>query len=262
VKEVGADIVAMREYLYSLMELPPDAVVLDAGCGAGQDLRQIGQRVSGGARLIGLTLSDRDAASARQATAEDARCDFSAVDLSQGIPFEDGLFDVVYSNNLLECLTDKQGFLAEVHRVLKSDGQIVCAHWDHDSHTIDGGDKGLVREVVHAFADWKQAWMADADGWMGRRLWRTFQRSRLFAGSIQTYVLTNTVFTPPWHGYETITSFAALVRRGLISQAQYDALLRAVHLLADRDEYFYSVTLYIYVGRKIGTGSVPGDFVN
>lgn len=256
-KDVGPDITAMREHLCSRLELPPGAVVLDAGCGDGADLRQIGRRLGDGARLVGLTLSERDVTTAQQAVDGDPRFDFRIADVSQGLPFADGMFDIVYSNNLLECLTDKQAFLAEMHRVLRPGGQVVCAHWDHDSHVIDGDDKGLVREIVHAFADWQQAWMTDSDGWMGRRLWRTFQQIGLFEGIVQPYLLTNTEFAPPWYGYQTIISFAALVRRGLISQPQYDAFLQAVQRLADRHEYFYSVTLYVYVGRKIQVS--PGD---
>lgn len=241
----------MRDYLHSLLDLSPGSVVLDAGCGDGRDLQQIGQRAGSAARLVGLTLSDQDVETARQATKGDLRYDFQVADLSQPTDFEDGSFDIVYSNNLLECLSDKQAFVAEMHRVLMPGGQIVCAHWDHDSCAFDGDDKELIRQVVHAFADWKQPWMTDADGWMGRRLWRTFQQSGLFAGEIRSYVLTNTEFASPLYGYQMVASFVALVRHGLILQAQYDAVLNAIRHLADNNEYFYSTTLYIYIGRKI-----------
>ena len=72
--------------------------------------------------------------------------------------------------------------LAEAHRLLKSSGQIVYAHYDWDSQTIDGTDKHLVRRIVQSFNDWQQNWMGACDAWMGRRLWSTFQERRAVSG--------------------------------------------------------------------------------
>lgn len=110
------------------------------------------------------------------------------------MPFEDETFDVVFSNNVLECITDKGKLLSEIARVLKPSGQVVCAHFDWDSQLIDGTDKALVRKIVQTFNDWQQGWMDDCDAWMGRRLWKTFNRSKLFNGEIQCHVLTNTKY--------------------------------------------------------------------
>ncbi len=179
---LGPDIMAMRRWLHGLWELPPDAAVLDAGCGDGRELVQIGQSVGPAARLVGVNLTPDPIEKARAGSPEDDRFAFAVADLAQPWPFEDGVFDLVYSHNVLECLTDKQAFLRETFRVLKPGGQVACAHWDHDTHVIDGVDKALVRKIVAAFSDWQQAWMPDADGWMGRRLRRTFQESGLFRG--------------------------------------------------------------------------------
>lgn len=52
--------------------------------------------------------------------------------------------------------------MREAVRVLRRGGQLVVGHWDWDSQLFDGSDWALVRRLVHASADWQQAWMAHA----------------------------------------------------------------------------------------------------
>lgn len=101
------------------------------------------------------------------------------------------------------------------------------------------------------FGDWKQKWMTDCDSWMGRRLWGTFNRTGLFKGNIYTYVLTNTKFCAPYYGYERIKDFGTLVKHGVIKKEEYENFYKDIVNLSQNGEYFYAITMYIYVGRKI-----------
>lgn len=104
----------------------------------------------------------------------DARVSFRCEALGDRLPFDAQSVDLVYSHNLLECLADPGAFPREAARILRPSGQVVVGHWDWDTQLFDGADKALVRRFVAAFADWQQAWMAYAGGWMGRRLWGVF----------------------------------------------------------------------------------------
>jgi SAM-dependent methyltransferase len=179
----------------------------------------------------------------------DPRLEFRAYRIGGALPFPDATFDMVYSNNFLECVGDKSAFLHEVARVVRPGGQVVFAHWDWDSQTIDGVDKGLIRSVVHAFADWQQPWMEHCDGWMGRRLWSVFQSTNQFEGTVHARVLINTTYAAPLYGHARIADLAALSAQGLIPAGDYAALMGQVQELADSDRFFYSITCYAYVGR-------------
>lgn len=240
---------AMREYVYSLIDLEGVHSVLDLGCGKGYDLRRIGEMIGPDARLVGVDALEKNEAVWAE-LGGDPRFELQVADVSKGVPFADGEFDLVYSRDMLECIPDKDALIREVHRVLRPGGQVVFVHWDWDSQAIDGPDKDLVRRMVHTFGDWQQKWMADVDSWMGRRLWRTFNRSGLFEGKVYPYVVTETEFAPGQRGYGTIEHFSALVRRGMISQEEFDRFLADIESLADRGEYFYAVTTYVYVGRR------------
>ena len=241
----------VRQKLCGLVDMPADGAVLDAGCGDGADLRCISRRLGPEARLVGVETSETALEKARAATEGDARFSFFEADLSQPWPFTENRFDCVFSNNVLECVTDKPAFLAETARVLRPGGQVVCAHWDHDTHLFDGADKALVRRLVAAFSDWQQGWMADSDGWMGRRLWGIFQKSGLFMGQMETLTLTEIEFAPGAYGYQQVQAIGAMVKRGLITADDYMQFADDIAAQAAQNQYFYSLTLYVYVGRKL-----------
>ena len=241
---------AMRENLCAFVQMPPSGSVLDAGCGRGADLQRVSRRLGPDARLVGTDTSKAALEKAQAATAGDTRFSFLPADLSQPWPFDDGSFDCVFSNNLLECVSDKPAFLAETARVLRPGGQVVCGHWDWDTQLVDGPDKALVRRIAAAFSDWQQDWMADSDGWMGRRLWKTFGASALFTGRMETLTLTETELAPGSYGYEQMNTSRAMARRGLISAEDHQCFCKGVEALSERGDYFYSVTLFVYVGHK------------
>jgi len=240
----------MREYAYSLIDLDGVRSVLDLGCGKGYDLHRIGEMLGPDARLVGLDGSEEAIEAAKSEVGDDRRCELILADASRPLPFADGEFDLVYSRDMLECIPDKDALIREVHRVLRPGGQVVFVHWDWDSQVIDGTDKELVRRMIHTFGDWRQKWMADVDSWMGRRLWRTFARSGLFEGQVCPYVVTSTEFAPGHAGYGPINDMEALVRRGMVSHEDYDRFISDIRALAERGEYFYAATTYIYVGRR------------
>ena len=240
----------MRNYIYSLIDFTDLETILDIGCGDGYDLIEIGKKATDSTTLIGLDLMEDSIEKAKSRTDKDLRFSFKSHDITKGIPFKKEYFDVVFSNNMLECIRDKDALLEEIHRVLKPNGQIICAHFDWDSQLIDGMNKNLVRKIVQTYNDWQQDWMTDIDAWMGRRLWRTFNGTGLFEGKIYTYVLTNTELSEPYYGYRRINDFKELVNQGLITWKEYSKFLKDIEMFAEDDKYFYSITMYIYAGRK------------
>jgi ubiquinone/menaquinone biosynthesis C-methylase UbiE len=240
----------MREFIYSLITLKPKMTILDLGCGQGNDLFRISQITDDESLLVGIDSIESSINKAKENYGHDSRMTFINHNFFQKIPYDDNSFDLIISNNMLECITDKQHLLREVHRVLKPNGQVIFAHFDWDSQLVDGENKALIRAITQTFNDWKQDWMSDIDSWMGRRLWRTFQESKLFTGRVETFVLTNTKFEEPYYGHMMIRDFESLVRRNIISEQDYKEFLDDIELLNDKDQFFYSITMYIYVGAR------------
>jgi SAM-dependent methyltransferase len=232
----------VREWLHSLIR--PASSVLDIGCGDGEDLAMLAAAMPDGSVFIGMD-SRKDALPDPR---EDSRIQFLCASAEDALPFEDRSFDLVYSVNMLECIADKSGFLHECHRVLKPSGQVLIAHWDWDTLTFDGSEREPVRHLVHTFNDWKQAWMADIDPWMGRRLWRVIGSTKLFTGEIRCHTMVETHLLPGTYARQQVESFAALVRRGMFGDAPYQAFLKEQEDLQREREFFFSLTMFAYLG--------------
>jgi ubiquinone/menaquinone biosynthesis C-methylase UbiE len=239
---VASEVDRLHAWLREQLIVSDGATVLDLGCGSGNDVRQFALSHPA-SRFIGLDRSVPEGA-----FPDNAR--FVPADLTQGIPLDDGSADAIFSVNLLECLPDRPGFLADCARVLRPGGRIVVAHFDWDTQTFDGEDIALVREIVHAFNDWKQAWMEAIDPWAGRRLWSLCSAVKDLEGEIRTYTLTTTDFSPESYGRRQAESFEALVRRGIIRKEDFDRFWGFLERSAARGEFFYSVTMYAFVGHR------------
>lgn len=245
------DRAAHRAWLVSLAAPLERGLVVDLGCGRGEELRLLTGRHAGpDVRLVGVDVAPAAIETAAAACAADPRIALRCAPLDGRLPFDDASVDVVHSHNLLECFPDPDHFAREVARILRPGGQVVIGHWDWDSQLFDGPDRALVRRLVAAYADWQQGWMAHADGWMGRRLWGVFHASGSFDGEVQARVLTNTVFAPPWFGHENAHAFGALVRRGLATAEDHAHFLAQQGELAAAGRYCYAITGFAYVGRR------------
>lgn len=247
---IPADRAAHRAWVAGLADsVPAGGTVVDLGCGRGEDLLLLTERHPAAAHLVGVDASEAGLTAAAEAAGADPRLSFRQAGLDGPLPFDNASVDLVHSHNLLECLADPEAFAREVARVLRPGGQVVVAHWDWDTQVFDGTDKPLVRRLVGAFADWQQAWMAHADGWMGRRLWGVFNATGRFTGEVHARVLTNTMFEAPWFGHENARALGSLVKRGLATREDHDRFLRDQEELHAGGRYFYGITGYAYAGR-------------
>lgn len=246
------DVEQHRAWWLSLVDVPAGGRVLDLGCGKGADLWALASRIDDpAAGFLGLD-ARADNVEAARAAADDDRVRFEEVKIGRSLGLADASFDVVMSQELLECLPDPPAVVGEMARVLRPGGQIVVSHYDWDTQVFNGSDRGRTRRIVQAWADLQQSWMDHADPWMGRRLWGLLEGSGLFEGRVEVRVMTNTEFAEPWHGFRMAHWFGALVRRGHVPAAEYEAFLEDLAELAARGRYFWSVNRYVYVGRRTG----------
>jgi SAM-dependent methyltransferase len=101
-----------------------DRRVLDAGCGTGYGSFYLAQH---GVRSVeGVDYSSKAIAFCQnQYGADNLR--FQVMDLSKKLAFEDGSYDVVFSSNVMEHLSNVDGFLRGCCRVLTRQGVLVAA---------------------------------------------------------------------------------------------------------------------------------------
>ena len=101
--------------------------ILDAGCGLGGSAIWLAENY--GAKVLGITLSDQQVEYATQFAKKRGvsnRVKFQSADFCQ-TPFDDARFDVVWGLESSCYAVDKESFIKEAYRLLKSGGRLVLA---------------------------------------------------------------------------------------------------------------------------------------
>ena len=169
------------------LDMAAGQTIVDLGCGQGPALHALHEREPS-VLLVGFDVAAEAVAAVRAALPE-VRAEVT--DLNEDLPLDDGSVDRALCHNVLECLEDPAAAMNEAARVLRADGRAVWSHTDFDGIILSGPDRGLTRQVLHAYADHPPAWTAMADGQMGRRLVGLVRRSRLQLVDVAVHLTTS-----------------------------------------------------------------------
>ncbi|WP_227374495.1 methyltransferase domain-containing protein [Haladaptatus halobius] len=115
-------------YHFDLSNLREGDNVLDLGSGSGTDVFVAALQVENPGSVTGLDMTDQQLAKARQMRDE---AGMDNVSFERGyiedVPFDDGAFDVVVSNGVINLSPDKEQVFEEANRVLASDGRLAIS---------------------------------------------------------------------------------------------------------------------------------------
>jgi ubiquinone/menaquinone biosynthesis C-methylase UbiE len=129
------------------LEIAPDATIVDVGCGTGAALRHAASVVTDG-QLVGVDPVERMVEIACErldghATAD--RIEFR-LGAASALPVDDGFADLVFAFDSFDHWEDQRAGLAEVRRVLRTDGRFFVVK----DQSVPGGDASRAgfRELV------------------------------------------------------------------------------------------------------------------
>lgn len=142
----------------------PGEIVLDCGCGAGDDLLLIAKATGGTVSLIGIDPDPETLQRARE-RAEQAGADirFEAGSL-ENLPLADHSVDVARVDRVLQHVPDAPAALRELKRVVKPGGRVVAVDVDWGSLVLDHPDPVTTDRLVAFIRD------RHVNGRAGRRL--------------------------------------------------------------------------------------------
>jgi 2-polyprenyl-6-hydroxyphenyl methylase/3-demethylubiquinone-9 3-methyltransferase len=99
--------------------------VLDLGCGAGVFTAVLAEA---GTEVTGAEVAE---AALERARAAHARLDFRLVPLEGELPFEEGVFDLVWASEVIEHVADTERWLAEIWRVMAAGARLLLTTPSH-----------------------------------------------------------------------------------------------------------------------------------
>jgi SAM-dependent methyltransferase len=134
---------ALKRRSLRLLEPRPGHVMLEVGCGTGEDARELARLVPGG-RVVGI-----DSSAFMIAEACRRGGDFQVADAGQ-LPFADASFDGCRSERVLHHLERPRQALAEMVRVARPGARIVVLEPDLATLEIRGADPLVTQVHVQA----------------------------------------------------------------------------------------------------------------
>jgi ubiquinone/menaquinone biosynthesis C-methylase UbiE len=163
-------------HLFDRIGLAAGASCLDAGCGPGETMRMMAERVGPAGRVLGI---DVDASLGADAVAQLHRaghrqCAFRAHDVITDVPIPGAPFDLVYARLLLFHVPQRVAVLARLWDAVAPGGHLLVQDYDLRAVSVlpalDSAER-LMRVMIGAFTT------AGADAYTGARLPQLFAQA-------------------------------------------------------------------------------------
>jgi SAM-dependent methyltransferase len=234
---------------FDLLEAGPGAVVVDVGCGLGDDVRALALRTAPGGRAIGVDMSASmiDEARRRSAGGTGAGGEFHVADATS-LPLDDGAADGCRCERLLQHVEDPAAVVREMARVVRPGGVVLAAEPDWGTLVVDGGDP----EIEAALAAVAMARVRSPAA--GRSLRRLMSE----AGLAEVEVIARTLVITDLPRAELLLGIDGLVERavadGVVPPTRAEGWRTGLQASAAAGRLTAAVTSFLALGR---TGNAP-----
>jgi SAM-dependent methyltransferase len=238
-----------KRLTYELLRPRPGARLLDVGCGPGDDVLALAALVGPTGRVVGVDNSATMLAEARRRAAAAAGAggagsvEFRAGDAA-ALAFPNGSFDGARAERVLEHLTDPEGALAELVRVVRPGGRVVAVSPDFEGYPVDHPD----RERTRAIMQWPPDRLAGL--WMGRRLYGLFKAAGLTEVTVAGRVHVLTELFPADRPNVIRGAAQGAARTGRVTEAEAAAWIADLEAASAAGRFFAATTHFIAAGSK------------
>ena len=234
------DVVEQRRQVIAALALRPGERVVDVGSGPGLLAAELAEVVGPEGAVHGVDPSESMLALARAREVRGA--EFHAAG-ALALPFDNDSFDAAVATQVYEYVDDMPAALAEAHRVLRPGGRLLVLDTDWGSIVWRSSDDERMRRVLRAWDDHL------VDPYLPRRLNALLRESGFRVVRREAIPLLNAGYAERTYSHYLIGIIRAFVsgRQGL---GEDDVAAWAEDLVAQGEDYFFSLNRYVFVGER------------
>jgi ubiquinone/menaquinone biosynthesis C-methylase UbiE len=157
---------AYKQRSYDLLNLKPGDHVIDVGCGTGDDVRAMAQRVGMSGRVVGFDNSEVMIAEAKKRSESlGLPVQFQAGSVFE-LPYGDNRFHAARADRMFQHLSNPKAALREMVRVTRPTGTVGVLDPDWGTLVVDSPDRTMTTQIFSASQD-----DTPTNPWMGRQLY-------------------------------------------------------------------------------------------
>jgi SAM-dependent methyltransferase len=233
-----------KERSFAALEPRPGTVLLDVGCGTGEDAQALAAMVAPGGHVIGVDASEAMVVEARRraAAAGESGVEFMRAD-AQRLDLRDDAVDGARAERVLQHVEEPGAVVAEMARAVRPGGPVVVAEPDWGTLVVDAEDAEAGREVADAAARRLRSAL------VGRSLRRLF----LDAGLAGASVVARTLVVTDRERAERLVDLTGASRRavadGRLELRRAGAWLDGVSRADAEGRLLVAMTAFMAVGR-------------
>ncbi len=241
-----------KELAYRALDVSEGDVLLDVGCGPGDDARRLAALTGDAGRVVGVDTSDAMVSEARR-RAEDSGLpvEFRTADAHR-LALPDTEFDAARAERVFQHLTNPAQALRELARVTRDGGRIVIGpDPDWETLVIDCSDPELMRRVKTAHCK------LIASPGIAHEVHAHMRRIGLDAIAVTAGALVITDFAAA-DAMFALTSAAERARDdGAISSGECSSWIHDLRRRDDAGDFFLALTGFLTTGRKTSARTTP-----
>lgn len=248
------DKIKFHNHLVDLLDVKLDSSVLDLGCGHGNTLLYIVEKLGSAGKVVGIDIDEQLLAVAEKILFKEiknGKLELVLGDISKELPLKDSSYDRIVCHNVLECIPDKILFINNCYGVLRKGGVLIMSHTDWDSQIYNSSFTELSRKLSHNYADTTQDWMEASEGALGRKLNGLFKKTKFNRYCPEVYTLVNYEYSPKDYGYRIAKDITKVAKESKkFSLKEIQNWLNDLKKKDKKSDFYYSSIINIIVAKK------------
>lgn len=233
--------VAFRDFVIHQLDLQPDEYVLSVGCGPGFETAELAEYIGVNGTITGVDVNDEVLDAAKERCSDVQQVSFRHGDIND-LPVSDDSYDVVVAKQVLSAVSDIEGALNELYRVVRPGGRVAV--------TAGGGRTHVMHTPTDRMHRADEIYRSErGDRRLGTRLRRLLPNAGFTDIEVIPYAKAKTVVD------EQVERGIEVQRELLEASDDFDdadirAWERDLEDLIETDRFLSCSTSFLYIGRK------------